>query len=301
MENDTLMNTDFDYTHGVKISLLYYRGDTSNSIFNIPFTSHKDTNNFISFAYANHMYTPYDLCQTQLIKDDRPYAGYSYLEFALHQSSKTNLDSLTLEIGNIGPQSKINKLQDKIHKALNAKDANGWDNQLKNEIIIQLNYMHKWRLQYENFYGYNSILTPYAGFDLGNRSIRASGGGLYRIGHNIPSDFGYNTIKEGSFSSMPTNSKTVINDSSNYSAYLNFALGSSFVVRDIFLDGNSFKNSHSVDKKPLIGFVSTGVTLRYKSFALDLFHTYYTKDFKDRGKYKKYKGFSSFTLTYYFE
>ena len=301
MENDNDVHTDFGYTHGAKISLLFYRGNTEKSFLNIPFTSPQNTNNFISFSYANQMYTPYDLDETQLIEDDRPYAGYSYIEIGLHQTTQTYLDSLTLQTGIVGPSSGMEGLQDLFHRSIDASNASGWDYQLKDEFIIQLNYMHKWRLEYSKVYGLDSVLVPYAGANFGNASIKASGGALYRIGFNIPKDFGMNSMNEGSFSSLPTESKAIVNDPSKWSIFFNISAGSNLVVRDIFLDGNTFKDSHSVDKNNFNAYVSVGGSARYKNFSVDYQHSYYTKEYEQRGLHKTYKGYGSLIFTYNFE
>lgn len=301
MENDANVHTDIGYTHGARISTLFYRGDTEKSFLNIPFTSSQNTNNFISFAYANQMFTPYDLEETELIEDDRPYAGFSYIEIGLHQTTDTFSDSLTLQTGIVGSSSGMENLQSSFHIILDARDSAGWHNQLKNEFILQLNYMHKWRLEYSKIYDFDSVLVPYAGANLGNASIKASAGALYRVGYNIPKDFGINSMNEGSFSSLPTHSKAIVNDPSKWSLYLNLAAGSNIIVRDIFLDGNTFKSSHSVEKNNFTAYASLGVTARYKSFSIDYLHNYYTKEYELRGKYKPYRGYGSLIFTYSFE
>jgi lipid A 3-O-deacylase len=301
MENDAVVDTDFGYTHGARISLLYYRGDTNDSYLNIPFSSYKNTNNFISIAYANQMYNPSDINESSLIENDRPYAGYSYLEIGLHQATKSVLDSLSVELGVVGPSSGMESLQNSIHNVLGAHNANGWDNQLKDEYILQLNYMRRWRLVYDDIAKLNSVLVPYLGANLGNRSTKLSAGSLYRVGVNIPSDFGVNSMNEGGFSSVPTHSKSIVNNSSNWSLFLNLAAGANLVLRDIFLDGNTFEDSHSVDKNILNAYVMAGFTFRYKHFSLDFFHNYYTKEYDNRALNETYKGFSSIIFTYNFE
>ena len=301
MENDRFAYTDFGYSHGARVSLLFFRGDTTESLLNIPFTSPQYTNNFISFAYAQQMFTPYDLEESQLIEDDRPYAGYSYIEIALHQTTQTDLDSLTLQIGVVGKSSGMEDLQVYYHEKIDVAEANGWSHQLENEFIMQLNYMHKWRLEYSKIYGLESVLVPYAGANLGNASIKASGGVLYRIGFNIPKDFGMNSMNEGSFSSLPVESKAIVNDPSKWSLNFNIAAGSNLVARDIFLDGNTFKDSHSVDKNNFNAYVGAGGSARYKNFSVDYQHNYYTKEYEQRGLHKTYKGYGSLIFTYNFE
>lgn len=301
MENDTVVDTDIGYTHGAKISALFYRGDTKESFFNIPFTSPQNSNNFISFAYANQMFTPYDLDETQLIVDDRPYAGYSYIEIGLHQTSQTSLDSLTLQTGIVGPSSGMEDLQSFFHKNIDASEAAGWEHQLKNEFIIQLNYMHKWRLEIPKIYGFESVLVPYSGVNLGNASIKASGGALYRVGFNIPKDFGMNSMNEGSYSSLPVESKAIINEQSKWSICFNLSAGTNLVARDIFLDGNSFRDSHSVDKNNFNAYIGAGGSARYKSFSVDYQYLYYTKEYELRGENETYKGYGSLLFSYHFE
>ena len=301
MENDADVDTDFGYTHGASISFLFYRGDTTDSLLNIPFTSSQNTNNFISFAYAQQMFTPYDLDEVKLIEDDRPYAGYSYIEIGLHQTAKTYLDSLALQIGVVGPSSGMEDLQSAFHKNIDASDAAGWDYQLKDEFILQLNYMQKWRLDLSKVYDLDSVLVPYTGANFGNASIKVSGGALYRIGFNIPKDFGMNSMNEGSFSSLPTYSKAIVNDPSKWSLNLNLLAGSNLVVRDIFLDGNTFKSSHSVDKNYFNAYGAIGVSCRYKKFSVDYQHSYYTKEYEQRGLHKTYKGYGSLIFAYSFE
>jgi hypothetical protein len=288
MENDAVVDTDFGYTHGARTSLLFHTG-TEKTLFN-----------FISFAYANQIYTPSDRGANELVKNDRPYAGYSYLEMGLHKSTTTTLDSLNIELGIVGPSADMQSLQDSMHKVLNVNSLNGWDHQLKDEYIFQLNYMRKWRLKYEDIGSFNSVLVPYSGVNLGNKSTKISAGALYRVGFNIPSDYGVNSMNEGGFSSLPTHSKTIVNHPSDFSMFLNLSSGANLVLKDIFLDGNTFKDSHSVDKNIVNAYVMAGVTFRYKHFCLDFFHSYYSKEFDNRAQEKTYKGYSSIVFTYNF-
>ncbi len=296
MENDANVDTDIGYTHGARVSFLFYRGDTENSILNIPFTSFNKTNNFISFAYANQMFTPYDLEQVELIKDDRPYAGYSYLEIGLHQTTKTDLDSLTLQTGVVGPSSGMEDLQALFHESIDARDAAGWSHQLDNQFILQLNYMHKWRLELPDLSNMQTLLIPYTGLNLGNASVKASAGAQYRVGFNIAKDFGTNSMNEGSFSSLPTQTRSLTTDISIWSLCLNLTAGTNLVAKDIFLD-----DWYEIQRNNLNAYASAGITARYENFSIDYQHNYYTKDYEQRGKYKDYKGYGFLILTYSFK
>jgi lipid A 3-O-deacylase len=298
MENDADFETDFSYTNGLRTSVLFARDNLDTNSLHIPFTKVENKDHYIAFSYANQMYTPQDVDRAELIKDDRPYAGWSYIELGLHQATSTQLSSLTTQLGVIGPASKMQELQDSFHDWIDVRHAEGWDHQLHNEITVQLNYMHKWRYQYQDIFGLNSVLIPYSGINVGNVSLRASGGALYRIGFYIPNDFGINSMNEGSFPSIPTREYNTLQ--SSWSFYFNFLSGVNLIARDIFTDGNTFKDSHSVERYPYNAYVGAGVSIRYQKFTLNYTHQYYSKDYKLRGEYEKYLGYGLVLLEYQF-
>ena len=52
------------------------------------------------------------------------------------------------------------------------------------------------------------------------------------------------------------------------------------MARDIFLDGNTFRDSHSVDKEPLVGDLAAGVSVNWKNTALTYSYVLRSKEFK---------------------
>jgi len=279
-ENDIFSNTDSEYTDGSRFSALLYRPEAEKEWLNIPFTEGLERVYFISFSLTQQMFTPSDLNETALIEDDRPYAGWLYLELGLHQSSPRHLDSLSLQVGVIGPSSKMEELQRFVHEQLGSEIAQGWDNQLNNELGIQLNYQHKWRYVPNTFWGMESSIIPYVSGEFGNIAIKANAGGLFRLGWNVPEDFGSSSIDEGGENGIPIRRKCLFNRPEIWSFNVHIATGGTFVARDIFLDGNSFSTSHSVEKKNFKGYGSIGFSGRYKHVNVDYIQTYHTKQFE---------------------
>ncbi len=300
LENDADFETDIGYTHGGRFSLLFFREDSTDSWLNIPFSAPQNSSNFISFTYANQMYTPYDLDADNLITDDRPYAGYAYLEFGLHQATTSSLSSLSLQVGVVGPSSGMEDLQIFFHDILDARHSAGWDYQLKDEFAFNLNYTHKWYLEVNDYYGVESILVPYSGAELGNVSIKASAGALYRVGFNIPKDYGMSSLDEAGYSSISIKSKSVLAPLTSWHTHLNLSVGTNLILRDIFLDGSSFEDSHSIEKNNYNVYLGAGISLRYKKFSIDYQHYYYTKEYEVRGKHKEYLGYGSLIFNYEF-
>ena len=284
MENDAVVDTDYGYTHGAYVNLLF---KISNNILDV---------SYLGLSSNQQMFTPDDLSQTDVIKDDRPYAGYQFIGVDLHRVKKDNLDSFMIQIGNVGPASGMEELQNSIHDNLDVHHAAGWSNQLPDKLIYQLNYIHKWRVVNPNISVFESVFIPYAGANIGNASVKASLGAQYRIGFNVPRDFGVGTMNEAGYTSIPRYKNLSNSIKSNWSFCLNLSAGSNLVYKDIFLD-----DWYDVERKNYNLYGSYGVTLRYRKFSIDYTMHHYTKEYEQRDLYKPYKGYGTIILTYNFE
>ena len=288
LENDAEFDTDVGYSDGSKFSVLLYRPNVEDHWLRIPFTEGLARSNFISFSAARQMFTPDDLDATEVVEDERPYAGWFYYEMGLHQSSQRHLDSLVVQVGVVGPASLTEAYQTYIHDLLDVSNPAGWDNQLSNEIGLQLNYQHKWRFVPTEIWGMESSIIPYAGGEFGNIAIKANSGVSLRVGWNIAQDFDTSFIDDVGESGIPVNPNSVAGGSKAWSFNFNLSAGGSFVARDIFLDGNTFTESHSVEKNLLRGYGRYGFSARYKSFIIDYHRVYNTEHYKTQGYGHKY-------------
>lgn len=54
------------------------------------------------------------------------------------------------------------------------------------------------------------------------------------------------------------------------------------VGHDIFLDGNTFKDSHSMEKEILVMDISAGFALNFDRYKFTYRHVYRTKQFKNQ-------------------
>ena len=294
-ENDADFRDDAAYSYGGKFGALFYRKESQDSFIHIPFSDYKNSDNYLSFSFAHKLYTPKDLNESALIVDDRPYAGYMYLQSALHQVKDNSLISLTTQIGIVGPSSKMESVQKIIHDLIGSPYPNGWSNQIQDELIIQINFSQKEYYKLEDIYGYDAVLMPEYGFELGNASTKAYTTALFRWGKNVPKDFGAFLIDNTSTSKIPLNIKK--EDKKKWRYYLNFSLKANAIARNIFLDGNSFKESHSVEKNYLSLDIGYGLSFAYKDFSFDYLRRHATKEFKLQDEYYSY---GSFLFSYHY-
>ena len=276
-ENDLFFQTDGQYSSGEKFSLLYFVPESNFFMYDL-FLSQKPSDKYINFALVNQIYTPYDISKKEIILDDRPYAGWTYLEIGYHKSTVDSLESIYIQVGLVGPSSQSENIQKFIHEITGSELPQGWDNQLKDELGINLRYIYNWRIEQKNK-NLQSVIIPYTEIDFGNIAISATGGVNIRIGWNIPKDFGMSTINTGSEIGISTYKQHNNRFKNRWSFSFNGNISASAIAHDIFLDGNTFVDSHSIDKRYFVGSAGVGFSTRYKNYSLDYYFQKHTKHY----------------------
>ena len=134
-------------------------------------------------------------------------------------------------------------------------------------------------------------VTPRDGIALGNVFTYAGAGAALRIGQNLDLDFGPPFIRP----SLPGG--TLVKRRDEWGWYLFAGVEGRAVARNIFLDGNTFADSPSVDKRPFIGDLQFGATGMMGPFRLSFTQIMRTEEF-----YGQQGGdhFGSVSLTYLF-
>jgi len=292
-ENDTFLGTDRSFTGGMKLgwmskNLKNYR---ENPLLKwLPFVNKPGFQHHISVAIGQRAYTPDDIRIDYLIEGDRPYAGILSLAFGIHSISSRRLDTLEINLGIVGPHSYAEQMQKFLHRLTNAPRPQGWHNQLKDEFALQAVYERKWKLiEPKSGKGYGFDLIPHLGGGLGNVYIYASTGMQMRFGWNLPVDFGAKIIRPGGDSSVS------FRCSGKFGVHFFAAADGKFLLRNIFLDGNTFQDSHRVDKRPFTMDISLGLGMRVGSFNFSYAYVFWTKRFKTETKEQV---FASLNLSY---
>jgi len=79
----------------------------------------------------------------------------------------------------------------------------------------------------------------------------------------------------------------------DFSAYAFFTADGRFVAHNIFLDGNTFRDSHSVDKKHWVADLTVGVALIYGRFTLAYTNALRTKEFDGQDRASRFGSVSA--------
>lgn len=309
-ENDLFGNSDQNYTSGVQLNwmspdLSDYRdseqlpGWAVPIVESLPFINEPGLQRNVGFGIGQKIYTPEDTDRRELIENDQPYAGWLYLSAAFHNKNESRLDTFEIQLGVVGPAALGEETQNFVHDLRGIRDAQGWDNQLNNEPGIILIAERKNRLLQEPIYsrfGYD-VISHYGG-GLGNVHTYASAGIEGRIGWNVPVDFGSARIRPGGDTNAPVDSSDPrFSRESTFSAHLFAGVTGNVVARNIFLDGNSFSSSHSVDRRWLVGDLAIGASVMYGRLKLSYAQVLRTREFDEQDDNHE---FGSLSLSYTF-
>ncbi|HTB79471.1 MAG TPA: lipid A deacylase LpxR family protein [Opitutaceae bacterium] len=288
-ENDVFANTDRHYTNGVKLSWLSADltswGQTGwrQSFLNaLPFVNRPEGQKNFGVALGQNIYTPQNISASVPDPKDRPYAGWSYLEFAFISKTPAIADTISIQLGIVGPHSYAEETQRIVHEWIDSTHPRGWDHQLHDEPGVNLIYERRWRLYARTLANVLGLdLVPHAGASLGNVQTYANAGGTLRLGLNLPSDFGVQLARPGSIGGTPADDldPRVALDR-NFSLFVFTAADGRAVGRDIFLDGNTFRSSPSVDKEPFVADLSAGVGLIAGRWQFTFTEVARTREFK---------------------
>ena len=279
--------TDRHFTHGTQIECLSkpikWITDAADKLpwFSAERALHPSEDEWkarVSLSIGQNIYTPEDTAASQLIHDDRPYAGWLYLGFGIvaNQGSR-RYDKLKLEVGMVGPWSRAREAQTFWHSFLSLPVPQGWDNQLDDEPGAVLYYEQARRFDRKDvLFGLEADVIPLFGGSLGNVFTYAAIGLTARLGPDLRANFGPPRIRP----SLPGGG--YFRRKKGFNWYLFAGLEGRSVLRNIFLDGNTFTDSHSVDRKPFVGDLQAGLAVQYKSLRLSYTQIFRTKEFKEQ-------------------
>ncbi len=278
LENDVFIGTDRGYSNGVNFSYLSSEKNCEKWLKNkssyLPLFN-KDGKRRFSVAVGQNIYTPSDIKKSEFIENDFLYAGWLYGSMGVISDTGTVYENTVLTLGVVGPYSLAEPTQKFVHKVVDSPDPKGWDHQLKNEPGVNFTYERKWRTVFEaQPFGVGVDVIPHVGANLGNVLTNATIGTTFRLGYDLHSDYGPPHIRPtlaGSEFFIP---------SKKLGGYLFSGVEVRAVARNIFLDGNTFQDGPSLDKRTIVKTIQYGATLTYGDLRISYNQVFITKEFK---------------------
>ena len=291
IENDVIAGSDRHYTSGFLVSYVsgINRGPqrAANLGRRLPMID-ADDDLHVGLSVGHEIYTPRRIKNPNLIPDDRPYAGYLYGAMDFTVSNARALSTWRLSAGIVGPSSRAEEGQRELHRRIGSPDPAGWEHQLKDEFAYNVSYERQWRPLCDTPRRNRLDVLPHLGLAAGNVGTYANVGAILRVGRNLCADYGPPRVRPALPGSMFFSPQ-----GDDWTGYFYLGLDGRYVAHNIFLDGNSDKDSHSVEKRKWVGDLQLGFVVSTQRFRLAYSHVIRTKEFEVQRVHNR---FGSLTL-----
>ena len=265
LDNDLFVGNDNGYTNGLYVSF-YDVGDTSSQIpehdfWVTPLIWSMPKNQAVgavnAYMIGQTMSTPSDINIVIPDENELPYSALLALTNSYVAITPTYADRVSTTIGMVGPAALGEEAQTFIHKIIGGDEPQGWDTQLENELVFQLSRERTWR-SWTSDSGDFDFLTN-AGLSLGTIQSSINTGMTIRYGRDLASSYATTLLN----SSRTTNPSAV-----NGGWYIYAGLQAGYVFNQIFTDGNTFRDSRSIDYDHEFIGLTAGFAYSWQNFSL---------------------------------
>ena len=269
-ENDAFgSGSDRNYSNGVRIEHVSAADEVHPGLkwvaARLPWIDVERTDLRQGFGISHAIFTPEDIHATTPDPLDRPYAGWLSLSstIAATDMEEEVQDTLQVNLGVVGPSAGGEFVQNNWHKMLGIPGADGWDHQLKDEPGIEVIAQRLKRIGKAQLpFGLETDVAGHLGVALGNVRTYANTGMTARIGWDLDSGFGPPRIRPalaGAGEFIPGTQEDPLG------GYFFIGVDGRAIARDIFLDGNTWRDSpHVNDRRALVGDIQAGLAVHYR-------------------------------------
>lgn len=258
LDNDWFIGNDSGYTNGLYISFYDMSSRNDKKMTKPDFwvkpllwsaKNHDAFYTINSYTIGQSMTTPSDI--TVAVPDDSalPYSGLLFLLNNYITVSLSYAEKFSTTIGVIGPSSGAESSQKFVHKLFGADKPQGWDTQLNDELVFQFERSSLWRSWVSN--SGNADFLALAEIDLGTLESSINGAVMIRYGRVLDRSFHTSLY-------MSTRVANPIAAEKGWYGFLGVQAG--YVFNLIYADGNTFRDSRSVDYGPERLSITTGFT-----------------------------------------
>ncbi|RDX38143.1 lipid A deacylase LpxR family protein [Kangiella sp. HD9-110m-PIT-SAG07] len=271
MENDLFAGKDGGYTNGIGFSWGYGPyddyADTSSpdwliGVSDFLFIDRDDPREkAVSFSIFQGMQTPEDIESEAIVENDLPYAGLLGWRGTLYAWDNSIADQFSVIVGMVGPASLAEDTQKVVHRITGSDEPRGWDNQLHNELVFSVNGQRSWRFDMSNGEGVEMDFLTFASASMGTYNSEVATSAMVRFGSGLAETFPAVSI-------LPGRDINPLAGSGSDHFYMFLGGQARYVFNDIFVDGNTFRDSHSVTLKHEGFIVSAGAVWNWEQWGM---------------------------------
>jgi hypothetical protein len=227
----------------------------------------------MAYGFGHSMFTSSDVNDPDPPLDDRPYAAAFVATASLFADAGDRLDAFSVDLALVGPAALGEEIQSWVHDTFTGDDPQGWDTQLENELAFRVLYEQTRRYPLARFgAGHGMDVLPRGSVALGTLETSAGAGVMLRVGDDLGADFGPDRVRRA------VAGPSFAGDGGGWQLFA--AADALLVGRNLFLDGNTFRDSRSVDAEPLVGEFSLGAAYAWENAVLSYAHVFRTEEFE---------------------
>ena len=263
-DNDIFVGEDSGYSNGFYFSEYQTSQGASKVIPGVLLTpllkmlpKKRRMGEYNSTTFGQAILTPSDISTEFPSEKDLPYSGLLLMNQTYITQDESVADKISTSIGVVGPWSGAEAAQKLVHRITGSDEPKGWDQQIGNELVFQFSRGRAWR----NWHSSSNTmdLISQAEINLGTIESSIIGGMMFRFGDNIE-----RTYSAGLLSQSRTTNPVAIDGGWYFYAGLHF----SYLFNNIHADGNTFKNSASINYEPFQSGGSAGLAYSWQDFSI---------------------------------
>lgn len=257
-ENDKFSSDNLDryYTQGMRICWM-------------------DTESLRHFSVGQEIHTPDKVTSLPTPPGEMPFSGYLYATVGRgYRPSEATMASVELAVGVIGPSALGEEVQNNFHQIIGSESYNGWGNQLPDEPVLNARAEIRRRFDLDGPDRRRWDLIGRASAQLGTARSGLTLGGQLRWGV-LDEGWGHGFIRQSTAWVDPLRP-----EDQGALGWCWFADASVEVMpRDYSTDGLMFRDSRSVDGRPIVAQLALGILTRLDGFTFSFAMAFRSKDF----------------------
>ncbi len=258
LDNDIFVGNDNGYSNGLYISLFDVNEGEEQAVdtdilvrpllWSLPKSTALATIN--AYTVGQTLNTPSDITIEIPDENELPYSALLALTNTYVVVNENVADRISTTVGFVGPVALGGPTQRFVHKLIGSDEPLGWDTQLENELVFQFGRGRTWR-SWSSKNDSVDILT-HSELSVGTIQSAVRGGLTFRFGRGLKQSYATT-----SFGSTRTSNPAAVEGG----WYVFAGLQTGYVFNQIFTDGNTFRDSRSIDFDK--EFVSVAAGLAY--------------------------------------
>lgn len=264
VDNDAFVGNDSGYSNGLFVSTFEVNGAPSGQadndwwvkplMWSMPLDDVASSVNAYSFGQS--LNTPSDIKVENPSLNELPYSALLVMSNSYIAITPEMADIATTAIGMVGPMAFGEEVQSFVHKVLGANEPKGWHTQIGNEFVFEFTRGRSYRVWHDEQDQFDVLFN--GGVSLGTIESSVNVGAYFRYGNNLAESYATTLLSTSRISNPLT-----ING-----WYVFFGSRVGYMFNHIGVDGNTFRDSRSIDYQHRFIGLSTGIAYTWRDVSI---------------------------------